>query len=56
MAELNEILGYSAHPSWYPRVLSVLARDYPDISAEVWEKAVSENAEQQNNQRKTKND
>lgn len=33
-----------AHPSWYPRVLRTLERDYPKISDEVWKTAVTENA------------
>lgn len=36
-----------ADPSWYPRVLRTLARDYPEISEKVWRTAVSENATEQ---------
>ena len=31
-------------PSWHLRALRVLARDYPEISDEVWKTAVMENA------------
>ena len=34
----------TADPSWYPRVLGTLARDYPEISDKVWSVAISENA------------
>lgn len=37
-----------AHPSWYPKVLETLARDYPEISEEVWATAISENATKNN--------
>ena len=33
-----------ANPSWWPRVLNVLARDYPKINDEVWSRAIGENA------------
>ncbi len=36
-----------ADSSWYPRVLRVLARDYPEISDKVWETAIDENAVEQ---------
>lgn len=36
-----------ADPSWYLRVLHVLARDYPQTSQTVWERAIGENAEHQ---------
>lgn len=34
----------TADPSWYPRVLRTLFRDYPRISDEVWSTAITENA------------
>jgi hypothetical protein len=34
----------TADPSWYPRVLRTLARDYPEISDKVWTTAIVENA------------
>lgn len=37
----------NADPSWYRKVLDTLARDYPEISAEVWGKTISANAEEQ---------
>lgn len=36
-----------ADPSWFPRVLRVLARDYPGISTEAWATAIEENAVEQ---------
>jgi hypothetical protein len=36
-----------ANPSWYPRVLRTLARDYPEINDEVWSRAIGENAAEQ---------
>ena len=33
-----------ANPSWFPKVLHVLARDYPKINDEVWSRAIGENA------------
>ena len=36
-----------AEPSWFPRVLRVLARDYPEINDEVWSTAIGENADEQ---------
>ena len=36
-----------ANPSWWPRVLNVLARDYPKINDEVWSRAIGENAAEQ---------
>jgi hypothetical protein len=33
-----------ADPSWFPRVLRTLARDYPGISDKVWSTAIEENA------------
>lgn len=35
-----------AEPSWFPRVLNVLARDYPAINDAAWSKAINENAEE----------
>lgn len=37
----------NADPSWYRKVLDTLARDYPEISTEVWGKTISANAEEQ---------
>ena len=46
---MNEIEAVEkADPSWYPKVLTRLARDYPEISRIVWEKVVSDNAKEQN--------
>ena len=36
-----------ADPSWLPRVLDVLARDYPEINDKVWSAAIGENAAEQ---------
>lgn len=36
-----------ADPSWFPRVLRVLARDYPEINDKVWSTAIGENADEQ---------
>lgn len=36
-----------ADPSWFPKVLNVLARDYPEINDTVWSTAIGENAEAQ---------
>lgn len=36
-----------AHPSWYPHVVRTLARDYPEISEEVWSTAVTDKCEEQ---------
>jgi hypothetical protein len=33
-----------ADPSWFPRVLRTLARDYPEINDKVWSTAIEENA------------
>ncbi|MFJ8719763.1 hypothetical protein ACIRD9_42630 [Streptomyces violaceus] len=35
----------TADPSWYPKVLRTLARDYPEISDEVWGTTITENAQ-----------
>ncbi len=35
-----------ADPSWFPRVLNVLARDYPAINDNSWSKAIRENADE----------
>lgn len=37
----------NSDPSWFPRVLRVLQRDYPHTAAKVWGDAISENAEEQ---------
>lgn len=37
----------AANPSWWPRVLDVLARDYPEINDKVWSTAIGENAAEQ---------
>jgi len=34
-----------ADPSWFPRVLWVLQRDYPEVADTVWSTAIGENAE-----------
>jgi hypothetical protein len=34
-----------ANPSWWPRVLAALERDYPAINDRVWSTAISENAD-----------
>ena len=34
----------TADPSWFPRVLRTLARDYPEINDKVWSTAIGENA------------
>jgi hypothetical protein len=31
-------------PSWWPRVLTVLQRDHPQVADIVWSTAISENA------------
>ncbi len=31
-------------PTWFPRVLEVLARDFPTVSRQVWSTAIGENA------------
>lgn len=36
-----------ANPCWWPKVLDVLARDYPAINDEVWSTAIDENAAEQ---------
>ena len=33
-----------ANPCWWPKVLNVLARDYPKINDEAWSRAIGENA------------
>lgn len=33
-----------ADPSWFPRVLAVLQRDFPDIADGAWSTAIGENA------------
>lgn len=33
-----------ADPSWFPRVLRVLQRDWPEIASEAWSRAIAENA------------
>jgi hypothetical protein len=34
-----------ADPSWFPRVLAVLQRDYPEIADKIWSTAIGENAD-----------
>lgn len=46
----------TADPSWFPRVLRVLARDYPEINDKVWSTAIGENADEQVAQRKHADD
>lgn len=41
---MTDSIPFNADPSWYPRVLKTLARDYPEISDKVWSTAVEENA------------
>lgn len=45
-----------ADPSWYPRVLRTLARDYPEISEEVWKTAITENAQERIAEQKREDD
>lgn len=45
-----------ADPSWYPKVLETLERDYPEISKEIWAKTITENAIEQNRRREEFND
>lgn len=42
-----KFIASEANPSWLPRVLDVLARDYPEINDEVWSTAIGENAVEQ---------
>jgi len=44
MAEFMDV----ADPSWYPKVLRVLARHYAEVSDAVWGKAIDDNAAEQN--------
>ena len=37
--------GPGGDPSWYPLVLAILARDYPKINDQVWNTAITENAQ-----------
>lgn len=38
---------HNAEPSWFGIVLAVLERDYPRVSARVWQTAIDETAAQQ---------
>ena len=37
----------TADPTWYPHVLTILQRDYPDAADMAWSTAISENANDQ---------
>jgi hypothetical protein len=43
----------TADPSWFPRILRTLARDYPEINDAVWSTAISENAAELHARRNT---
>ena len=37
----------TSDPTWYPRVLAILQRDFPDAADMAWSTAISENAAEQ---------
>ncbi len=39
---MSTFTAQAADPSWYPLVLAVLARDYPEVNDRVWSTAISE--------------
>lgn len=41
---MTRIIHEAADRSWFPRVLGILQRDYPEIAEECWDKAITENA------------
>lgn len=45
MTETAKFTAGEADPSWWPRVLEVLARDWPEVNDEAWSRAIGENAE-----------